>query len=59
MRSDNEEVSADLARAELVSIGLKETKINAIFELILATKTHALSGSSPDCALFWMWICRS
>jgi predicted metal-dependent HD superfamily phosphohydrolase len=52
MRSDNEEKSADLARLELASIGLPESKINAVFELILATKTHVVSGSSPDCALF-------
>jgi predicted metal-dependent HD superfamily phosphohydrolase len=50
-RDDNEERSADWARASVLAAGCAPQRAERIAELVLATKGHAAPAGDADCAL--------
>jgi predicted metal-dependent HD superfamily phosphohydrolase len=49
-RKDNEEQSAQLAKAQLAELGANERLVNKVEQYILATKRHELTAPDPDLA---------
>jgi predicted metal-dependent HD superfamily phosphohydrolase len=49
-RKDNEEQSAQLAKAQLAELGAEERLVNKVEQYILATKRHELTAPDPDLA---------